>query len=336
MPEPGTRRQIGRTDLTVTVLGVGGGPFGNLFAAVSDEAVADTIGGAVEASIGYFDTSPFYGFGLSERRVGDALRWLPRESFTLSTKVGRLLTPLPGGVTARAPSAFKSPMPFDAIFNYGYDAVMRSWEDSLQRLGLATVDILLFHDLARDMHSAEDYGRHFRIAMESGMRAAEELRAGGQIKAIGFGVNHVEPCLETLEAADPDVFLLASRYTLLEQAEAAPLLAACARRGVSIIAGAPFNSGVLVVGSKAATTYDHAPAPAHILERVRAIEAVCATHSVPLPAAALQFPLRHPVVATVLPGLRSPAELASAVDWFRVDIPEAFWADMAAQGLIEG
>ena len=334
MPDPSTRRAIGRTGLTVTSLGLGGGPFGNLFAPVSDAEVAGTVIGAAEAGIGYFDTSPFYGFGFSERRVGDALRQLPRESFTLSTKVGRLLTPLPGGVATRAPSAFASPMPFDAVFDYSYDAVMRSWEDSLQRLGLATVDILLFHDLALDMHAPEDYARHFRTAMESGMRAAEELRAGGQIKAIGMGVNHVAPCLQTLDAADPDVFLLASRYTLLEQAEVAPLLEACAKRGVSIIAGAPFNSGVLAVGSKAAATYDHAPAPASILDRVRAIEAVCAAHSVPLAAAALQFPLRHPVVATVLPGLRSLAELASAVAWFRADIPEGFWADMAVEGLI--
>jgi D-threo-aldose 1-dehydrogenase len=334
MPRLDHKRTIGRTGLEVSTLGLGGGPFGNLFAPVPDADVAAVVRGAAGAGVSLFDTAPFYGFGLSERRMGDGLRELPRDSFVLSTKVGRLLRPLRGGAAERPPSAFKSPMPFNIEFDYGYDAVMRSYEDSLQRLGLGRVEILLFHDLAGDAHKPEAYARHMKTALESGMKAAAELKANGDIKAIGFGVNRVEACLDALAGADLDVFLLASRYTLLEQETVPPLFDKCRERGVSIIAGAPFNSGILVTGSSVATTYDHAPAQAAVIERVRRIEAVCAAHNVPMPAAALQFPLLNPLVATVLPGLRSPAELDAALDWFAAPIPDGFWSDLRSAGLL--
>lgn len=328
--------RIGRTGLALSPLGVGGGPFGNLFSKVEDSDVDAVIRTAAAAGVAFFDTSPFYGFGLSERRMGDALRTLPRDSFVLSTKVGRLLKPLAGGIGQRAPSAFDSPMPFDFIFDYSYDGVMRSYEASLQRLGLGSIDILLFHDLSRDMHAPDDYARHFKIAMESGFKAASELRSSGDVKAIGLGVNGVEPCLDSFAYGDMDVFLLASRYTLLEQSGTDALFDACLKRDIAIVAGAPFNSGILVTGSRVATTYDHAPATGSVLAQVAALEEICRSHGVALPAAALQFPLRHKAVAAVLPGLRNGTELASALAWFDAEIPEAFWDDIAANNRLAG
>ena len=322
--------KIGRSAVEVSPLGVGGGPFGNLFSKVEDADVDAVIQNAAAAGVTFFDTSPFYGFGLSERRMGDALRNLPRDSFALSTKVGRLLYPLAGGVSQRAPSAFDSPMPFDFVFDYSYDGIMRSYEASLHRLGLGSIDILLIHDLSRDMHAPDEYARHFKIAMESGLKAASELRSSGDIKAIGLGVNTVEPCLESLQYGDMDVFLLASRYTLLEQSNTDVLFDECLKRDISIIAGAPFNSGILVTGSRVTTTYDHAPATGAVLERVAALEDICRSHGVALPAAALQFPLRHKAVAAVLPGLRNDKELSSALSWFGAEISEAFWDELAA------
>ncbi|UVK38867.1 aldo/keto reductase [Mesorhizobium sp. AR10] len=326
--------KIGRSAVEVSPLGVGGGPFGNLFSKVEDSDVDAVIRNAAAAGVAFFDTSPFYGFGLSERRMGDALRNLPRDSFALSTKVGRLLYPLAGGVSQRAPSAFDSPMPFDFVFDYSYDGIMRSYEASLHRLGLGRIDILLIHDLSRDMHAPDEYARHFKIAMESGLKAASELRSSGDIKAIGLGVNTVEPCLESLQYGDMDVFLLASRYTLLEQSNTDVLFDECVKRDISIIAGAPFNSGILVTGSRVTTTYDHAPATGAVLERVAALEDICRSHGVALPAAALQFPLRHKAVAVVLPGLRNGKELSSALSWFGAEISEAFWDELAANNAL--
>jgi D-threo-aldose 1-dehydrogenase len=309
-------------------LALGGGPFGNLFAPVADSDVHACVGAAYENGIRFFDTSPYYGFGLSERRIGDALRPYQDRGFVLSTKVGRVLEPVAGGSSQRDPELFVSDMPFKYRFDYSYDGVMRSYEASLQRLGLGKIDVLLFHDLSRDMHKPDALERHFRDVLDSGMKAAHELKSGGLIKAIGFGVNYPDIPLRTFGHAEFDVVLLASRYTLLEQ-NTDGLLDACHEHKVSVIAGAPFISGILVAGSAAMTTYDHVPARDDIRDKVRRIEEICAVHGVSLPAAALQFPLRHPAVTAVLPGARTKKEIDQIAAWFRADIPEAFWKDVA-------
>ena len=309
-------------------LALGGGPFGNLFAAVADRDVHACVAAAYESGIRLFDTSPYYGFGLSERRVGDALRPYQDRGFVLSTKVGRILEPVAAGPSGRDPELFVTDMPFTYRFDYSYDGVMRSYEASLQRLGLGKIDVLLFHDLSRDMHKPEVLEKYFRDVLDSGMRAAHELKSAGLIQAIGFGVNYPDIPLRTFGRADFDVVLLASRYTLLEQ-NTDGLLDACLEHNVSVIAGAPFNSGILVAGSEAMTTYDHLPAQAAVRTKVRRLEELCSAHGVALPAAALQFPLRHPAVTAVLPGARTKAEISQITEWFAADIPAAFWEAVA-------
>jgi D-threo-aldose 1-dehydrogenase len=320
---------FGKTGLKVTRLGLGGGPFGNLFAEVADADVVDCVETAYRSGVRLYDTSPFYGFGLSERRMGDALRPHQGDGFVLSTKVGRILEPAAEGPRVNDTRFFVSPMPFKPRFDYSYDAVMRSYEDSLQRLGLGKIDILLFHDLSRDMHEPDVLESHYRTVLDSGMKAAHELRAAGAIKAIGFGVNYADIPLRVMEHADFDCVLLASRYTLLEQ-DTDGLLGACHERGMSVIIGAPFNSGILVNGSGAGATYDHLPAPDEVRSKVRAIEEVCERFGVALPAAALQYPLRHPAVSTVLPGARSRREISQVVGWFEAKIPDEFWTAIEA------
>lgn len=319
---------FGKTGLEVTRLALGGGPYGNFFAKVADADVRDCVDAAYEAGVRLFDTSPYYGFGLSERRMGDALRAHQDQGFVLSTKAGRILLPMADGPSARDPELFHSDMPFGYRFDYSYDAVMRSYEASLHRLGLGKIDILLFHDLSRDMHKPDALEKHVRDMLDGGMRAAHELRDAGLIRAIGFGVNYATVPMRTFDHADFDCVLLASRYTLLEQ-DTEGLLAACQRRNVAVIIGAPFNSGILVNGSRSAdSTYDHVPAPEAIRSKVKAIEAICDAHGVALPAAALQFPLRHPAVTTILPGARTRKEFSQIAAWFEAPIPDAFWADI--------
>jgi D-threo-aldose 1-dehydrogenase len=323
------KRNLGRSNVEVTSLSLGGGPFGNLFRVVQDSDVDECIDAAYSAGVRYFDTSPYYGFGLSERRVGDALRRHQSEGFVLSTKVGRILEPLADGPAGQEPSAFQSPMPFTARFDYTYDGVMRSFEASLQRLGLGRIDILLFHDLSRDMHAPEVLDRHFAAVMDSGMKAAHELKRTGDIRAIGFGINFPDIALRALGRADFDCVLLASRYTPLED-RSEGLLEACLQNGIGVIAGAPFNSGILVTGADDKATYDHVAADAGVLGKVKQLEAICTANEVPLPALALQFPLRHPSVATVLPGARSREEMEAIVRWTQIPIPGAAWDAVSA------
>ncbi len=326
-----TRREIGRTGLKVTALGLGGAPFGNLFAPVAEAEARATLDAAWARGCRLFDTAPYYGYGLSERRVGDALRGRPRDEFVLSSKVGRMIHP---GVNAD-PTAegFHSPMRFHSAFDYSYDAVMRSVEDSYQRLGLDRIDILLLHDLGRAEHG-ERYPQMVKAAMEGGYRALDGLRRAGRVRAIGLGVNEVEICETALDHGDFDCFLLAGRYTLLEQGGMERLFPACRQRGVSIILGGPFNSGVLVRAGSADATYNYRAAPAEVRDRVGRLAAVCREFGVWLPAAALQFPLADPVVASVIPGARTPAEAASHWEMLHVPIPPAFWAALGERGLI--
>lgn len=326
------RRQLGKTALSVTVLGFGGAPLGNLYAPVSDAEAQASLETAWAAGRRLFDTAPFYGYGLSERRVGDALRDHPRDQFVLSTKVGRLIRR--GWHESKAQEMFRSPMPFHAQFDYSYDGVMRSIEDSYQRLGLDRIDIALIHDIGETTHG-DRQDEMMKAAMTGGYRALDELRRNGQIAAVGLGVNETAICLEAMQYGDFDCFLLAGRYTLLEQAALDDLLPACLARNISVIIGGPFNSGILARADALDATYNYQAAPPAIRDKVRRLVTICQAHQVSLPAAALQFTLAHPAIASVIPGARNAAEAASHHEMLSAIIPAAFWADLRAAGLLQ-
>jgi D-threo-aldose 1-dehydrogenase len=315
--------------LELTRLGFGGAPLGNLFTAVAEDDARRAVDAAYAAGIRYFDTAPLYGHGLSELRLGEALRGRPRASFVLSTKVGRVLEP---GRAER--SAYVDVPPCGPRFDYSYDGALRSVEASLRRLGLDRVDILLIHDIDAFTHGPDGREARFREAMAGAYRALAELRGAGTVRAIGVGVNEWEICQRCLEAADFDCFLLAGRYSLLEQAPLDSFLPLCVRRGIGVVIGGPFNSGILATGAVPGARYDYKPAPPAILERARRLERVCASHDVPLAAAALQFPLFHPAVASVIPGARSAAEVEQNVALLDHPIPPALWRDLKAEGLV--
>jgi len=322
------KRRIGRTSLEVTTLGLGTATMGGSRVQVTQAEGEALVRAAWDAGVRYVDTAPFYGVGAAERRVGDALRDRPRDEWVLSTKVGRLLRPRqqPGGST----DGRLAPMPFEVIYDYSYDGIMRSVEDSYQRLGLARIDILFVHDIGAYQHGAETHAAHMRTLKDSGYRALDELKRTGVVSAIGIGVNEREVLMEALGFADWDVFLLAGRYTLLEQAPLDDLLPLCAERGTSIVVGGPLNSGILA----GRDTWNYAVAPPDVVSRVAAIRAICDRHEVPLAAAALQFPLAHPQVAAIIPGPRSAAEFVSNLDLMTHRIPGALWAELRAAGLL--
>src|SRR5438094_1536864 len=287
----------------ITRLGLGGTGLGDMYHATSDEAAHATVDAAWDAGIRYFDTAPHYGAGLSEHRFGQALRRRPREAYTLSTKVGRLLVPQhPGEIAA----PFVGALPFKRMIDYSAGAARRAVEDSLQRLALGHVDIVYVHDLSPDMFG-DRFDHYFRIAAGPG-GAFEELvrmREEGIIKGWGLGVNTVEPCLRALQQSDPDIFLLAGRYTLMETTPLQSLFPLCASRGAHVVIGGPFNSGFLPGGSH----YDYAPASAEPVQHRQRLRQVAARHKVDLAAAALQFGAAHPVVAATIPGASSPEDL---------------------------
>lgn len=318
------KRRIGRTTLEVTVLGLGCATLGGRRVPVRREEAEAIARRAWEAGIRYIDAAPYYGFGQAERAVGDALRLVPRDEWVLSTKVGRLLKP------RRTPDPGGHPMPFEAVYDYSYDGVMRSFEDSLQRLGLARIDILYVHDIGAMQHGKEAHPALMRSLREGGWRGLEELRRAGVVRAIGIGVNEREVLLEAMEWGDWDAFLLAGRYTLLEQAPIEDLLPKCSAAGISIVVGGPFNSGILA----GRDTWNYETAPREIVTRAEALRAVCDRHGVPLAAAALQFPLAHPAVAAVIPGPRDTAEFDANLALFRQPIPAALWQELRAKGLI--
>jgi D-threo-aldose 1-dehydrogenase len=321
------RRRIGRTSVEVTELGLGCATLGGSRIAVSRQQAEAIVGAAWAAGVSYIDAAPYYGVGQAERCVGDAMRWVPRDEWVLSTKVGRLLRPRR---TAVEDTDRRDLLPFDTVYDYSYDGVMRSFEDSLQRLGLARIDILYVHDIGAMQHGREAHPGLMRALRDGGYRALEELRAAGTVRAIGIGVNEREVLLEALEWGEWDAFLLAGRYTLLEQAPLDDLLPKCEKAGTSIVVGGPLNSGILA----GRDTWNYKAAPREIVARVNAIEAVCDRHRVPLAAAALQFPLAHPAVAAIIPGPRNVEEFHANVRLLRHPVPAALWADLRAAGLL--
>lgn len=309
---------------------------GNLYRPMSEAQVRATVDLAYESGVRLFDTAPHYGLGLSERRLGDALRKRPRDSFLLSTKVGRLLDPDNRPDLPAVRHGFVTPMPFSARFDYSYDGVMRSFEASLQRLGLARIDILLVHDIGRVTHG-DSADHHFAALADGGYRALDELRGAGLVKAIGLGVNEWQVCEQAMEIGRWDRFLLAGRYTLLEQGALHSFLPRCAEHGARIILGGPYNSGILATGTHgtAHPLYNYEPAPQAVIARIRQIEVVCEHFGVPLAAAALQFPLAHPLVEAVIPGLDSADRVRATIKLLGAAIPAAFWQALKSKGLID-
>ena len=318
------KRRVGQTKLEIDSLGLGGAPLGGNFVDLGYAQAEELIQAAKNIGIGYFDTAPWYGFGRSERVMGDVLRG---SEYILSDKVGRLLAP--GPVKNPADFGMVDPLPFNVVYDYSYDGIMRAYEDNLQRLGLDRIDILLVHDIGEFQHG-QDHVKHFKNLESGGYRAMDELRTAGLIKAIGLGVNENKVCMDALEIGDWDVFLLAGRYTLLEQTAVETLFPACRKAGTSIICGGPFNSGVLV----GRDSWNYAKAPKDVIDKARALGVVADEFGIPLPAAALQFPLGDEIVCSVIPGPRDKGELEQIVTWFKTPIPTEFWSTLKEKNLI--
>lgn len=316
--------------LALPELGFGTAPLGNLYRSVSDADASATIAAALAAGMGYADTAPYYGFGLAEKRLGAGLAG---RRAVVSTKVGRLLEPIDGPF-AEERHGFRSDEPFEPVYDYSHDGVLRSHEASLARLGVDRVDVLLVHDIGRTTHGVLHAERLAELT-GGGLRALERLKDEGAITAFGIGVNECEVALELLDRSPLDLILLAGRYTLLEQDALDALLPRCAVSGTGIVIGGPYNSGILAgQGLHAGAHYNYEAAPAPVVEKARRIDAVCARHEVALGAAALQFVLGHPGVASVIPGLASAKQVAETVDRHTAAIPAQLWAELKHEGLL--
>lgn len=315
-----------RTGLSLSTFGFGGTPLGTLDRTEGAGEALALVDAAFASGIEYFDVAPFYGSGLAEHRMGTAMIGRPREDYLLSTKVGRLLRP--GRTEGARPG-----LPFAPEFDYSYDGVMRSAEDSRARLGMERIDILYVHDVS-PRWAGDQIEARFREVMDGGYRALVELREAGVIKAFGVGINDAAWCVRFAEAGDFDLFMLAGRYTLLDHSAQEAMLPLCQERGIGVVVAAPFNSGILATGARPGATFFYTEAPADLMARTARIEAVCAAHGVPLPAAALQFPLRHQAVLSVVAGSRTPDELAANVAHVTRPIAADFWAELAHEGLI--
>ena len=330
---PRAKRKLGSSPLRVTQLGFGGAPLGDLYERLDEAQALGAVASAYEAGLNLFDTAPLYGYGLSEHRVGHALRQRPRDDYVLSTKVGRWLKPEDPARIDRG--QWRGGLDFQPVYDYGYDATLREVEQSMQRLGLSRIDILLIHDVDVWTHgSRAACDARFAEAMEGAYPALDRLRAEGTIKAVGIGVNEADMCARFARAGDFDCMLLAGRYTLLEQGALDEFLPLCVERNIGLMIGGAFNSGILATGPVPGAKYNYQEAPAHVLDRVRKIEAVCQAHQVPLAAAAVQFPLGHEKVASVVIGAVSPAEVRRNVTTMGLEIPAALWRDLKGEGLL--
>lgn len=313
-------------------LGLGGAPLGNLFASVTDAEARATVETAWASGCRSFDTAPHYGHGLSERRLGDALRARPRDAFVLSSKVGRLLRANPAA--ARDQHGYVGILPFDQHWDYSADGVRRSLEDSLQRLGLARIDVAYVHDLDAVTHGARA-PQVLRQVLDEALPALQRAKREGLIRAVGLGVNDVAVVLDVLREADLDALLLAGRYSLLDHSALPALLPQCRARGVHVALGGVFNSGILASGTRAGQArFDYAPAARGWIERTARIEALCDQFGVPLRAAALQFALAHPAIEIVMLGARTPQEWHDAQAMLREPIAPAFWPALREAGLL--
>lgn len=329
-------RRIGTTALSVTDLGFGAAPIGGFRATITEAEGQALLETAWQGGVRFFDTSPFYGYGRSELRLGHFLRQCPRDEFIISTKIGRVMHAQQPGEQAPADLRSNGLPGFIPAFDYSYDGVMRSLEQSCLRLGISRMDILLVHDI--DFWTIQDRAlldARFRTLMDSGYRALDELRRAGVIGAIGCGLNEADMCLRFAKAGDFDCMLLAGRYTLLEQGALEAFLPYAEAKNVSVIIGGPYNSGILAGDVPDHATHDYKAAPRHLIDKARRIAAVCQRHQVPLAAAALQFPLAHPAVASVIPGALSAEEVRQNIGHLHHRIPAALWQELRAEGLLE-
>jgi D-threo-aldose 1-dehydrogenase len=317
---PRERVKVGRTSLTVTRFGLGTAPLGGLFEEVAEAQGVGVVERAWEVGIRSFDTAPLYGHGLAELRLGKVLKAKPRDEFTIASKVGRLLR---AGAPAEPGQVYRGVPPVNPVFDFSYDGVMRSVEESLERLGLDRIDILHIHDP----------DNHYDEAFAGAYRALDRLRTEGVIRAVGAGMNQAEMLTRFAREGEFDCFLLAGRYTLLDQVALRELLPECVKRGISIIAGGVYNSGILA-DPKPGAYYNYQTAPAELVERAQRIRDVCNRHRVPLKAAAVQFPLGHPAVTCIVVGCRSTAQVDESIQMFEFDIPPALWQDLKADGLL--
>lgn len=326
MKADGTRLHA-RTKLGFTALGLGCAQMGNLYRITSYAEAEGAFRAAWAAGIRYFDTAPYYGFTRSERRLGTMLTECPRDAFAVSTKVGRVMTPDP--TVGPEEDGFVAPLPFRPVYDYSYDGVMRSFEASQQRLGILAPDILYVHDIGQATHG-DNHAHYWRqLTAGGGFDALAKLRAGGAVRAIGLGVNEWAVVADAMAVADLDICMLAGRYTLLEQ-DSLAVMDACARRGVGIVVAGAFNSGILAGGTK----FNYADAPSDVVARVAALQAACTAEGVRLQAAALQFPLAHPAVLSLVSGARTAEQVAATVAWCEEAIPASFWARLRARRLI--
>jgi D-threo-aldose 1-dehydrogenase len=324
------KQEVGATGLSLTRIGFGGAPLGDIRRAPDSGQANEVLQGAWDAGVRYFDTAPLYGNGLSERRIGDFLRDKPRDSYVLSTKVGRLL--LPDRAHALAATGDPRALPFRHVFDFSYDAAMRSFEQSLQRLGLERIDILYLHDIGR-FAQRERHEQSLRSALEGAVKALLKLREERVVKAIGLGVNEWQICDELMNHARWDVHLLANRYTLLDQEVLDHFLPRCVQEGVMIVDGAPLNGGILATGAIPGAHYNYAPPSAEIVARIAAIGAICSSHRVPMLAVALNFPLGHEAIASIIPGFARPSDLGNMA-LYRKAVPDGLWADLREAGLL--
>jgi D-threo-aldose 1-dehydrogenase len=327
------RRRVGRTALELPAFGLGTAHLGELYARIDEEDARATLATAWDQGVRYYDTAPWYGRGLSQDRVGGFLRTKPRSEFRLTTKLGRTLH------RPRDPLTFdRSPwvggLSFDVRFDYSYDGFMRSYEQALLQLGIETVDALLIHDLDESIHG-DRYPAHLADLVESGMKALEQLKLSGDIQAIGMGINTAQALDITARSVDLDFVLVAMPYTLLDQASLHTGMAACAVRDISVIIGSPLASGILATGPGGNARYNYRPASLEVQAKVQALQDTCHEYGVNLAAAALQFPLAHPSVISIIPGAARPSEVTQNVIALSEKIPEAFWATLKSRGLID-
>ena len=331
------KQKIGRYGLEVTQMGMGGAALGNLYAVVEEDRAAETIAGAYVAGIRYFDTAPLYGYGRSENRLGSELSRYNRDELVISTKVGYSLVPRTEEESPESP--FVEVPPLDKAFDFSRDAVLRSVEESLERLQTDRIDILFIHDPDEGVSIQPDFDdpyavSHFSDAMEQVYPALDELRSQKVVQAIGAAMNQWQMLHDFAVEGDFDCFLLAGRYTLLEQAPARKFLPRCEERGIRVVIGGPYNSGILATGAVEGAYYNYLPATPEVLDRTRRIQEVCTRHNVSLQAAALQFPFGHPSIAAIIPGARSADEIEANVAFFEEDIPVDFWLELKDLSLI--
>lgn len=331
---PFEKRQLGQTSVSLTKLGFGGAGLGELRGALPEDQAQGTIAAAWDAGVRYFDTSPWYGRGLSELRTGHALRGHPRDQFVVSSKVGRVLS-LPKNPDTWDSAPWVGGLPFDHRLDYSYDGIMRSYEDSIQRLGTPYIDLLLIHDLDHwHLDTDARVTAYMTQLFTSGYRALRDLKDQNLIGGIGAGINQKGTMQQFVDYVDLDFFLVALAYTLLDQDVLDTEMAAAVDRGMGFVIGGVYNSGILATGAVEGAQYNYQPATQSAMKRVQRIEAVCAQHNVPLAAAALQFPLGHPSVASVIPGAINAEQQALNVQAMSHDIPQDFWAELKSQGIL--